>query len=124
MAESERRREYLGEFGERVIRRGEYGSKPVLRGEYAPHSPFARVEQEISPAGVGVLERLNRRETEKPRSQSVLGVYEGTQNRMAQFSTNEGDTVSVPVENVITRRSWEGTFVITRTNENYPFAYK
>lgn len=75
-------------------------------------------------ASVGVLEKLNRRDPDRPRSLSVLGVYQGAENGMATFLTNEGDTLSIPVGNVITRQSWEGTFVINRAQDGYPFAYK
>lgn len=78
----------------------------------------------ISPAGLGVLNRLAARKSPAEKSPSTIASFAGVSDGFATFITSTGDSVSMPVANVITSQAWTGTFAVTRPKFGYPYAYK
>ena len=78
----------------------------------------------IDQAGLAVLRKLSQRQSAPQRSPSETAQFVGVSNGMATFRTSTGDTVTMPVRNVITRQAWTGTFSIVRPKYGYPSAFK
>lgn len=75
-------------------------------------------------ATIAVLNRLNRRSSAPQKSPSETAQFVGVSNGMATFKTSTGDTIIMPVRNVITNQAWTGTFSIVRPKYGYPSAFK
>jgi len=78
----------------------------------------------ISEAGLSVLKKLSQRQATPDKSPSETAQFVGASNGMATFTTSTGDTVTMPVRNVITNQAWTGTFSIVRPRYGYSSAFK
>jgi len=77
-----------------------------------------------SNATLAVLRRLYNRQNKPGKSPSETAQFVGVSNGFATFSTSTGDTIIMPVRNVITNQAWTGTFSIVRPKYGYPSAFK
>lgn len=73
---------------------------------------------------LALLNRILRRKETESTPNSETGVYQGYSYGFAQFRTSLGNTVKVPIANVITRKNYTGTFLITRPENGQPSAHK
>lgn len=77
-----------------------------------------------SKAVLGVLTRLSQRQNDNLKSPSETATFLGVTNGFASFKTSKGDTIVLPVSNVITNQAWTGTFSVVRPKYGYPSVFK
>lgn len=75
-------------------------------------------------AGLMVLDKVGSRKKTQQESPYVLGRLEGISDGRVTFLTSAGDSVSVPIKNIITNRAIQGTFVVSRPVVGAAFAFK
>ena len=78
----------------------------------------------LSRAGYGVLQRLQSRQGQQGKSPSETATFLGVTNGFASFKTSKGNTIVLPVANVITNQAWTGTFSVVRPKYGYPSVFK
>ena len=78
----------------------------------------------ISKAGLSVLRKIANRQEPQQKSPSETAVFIGFESAMATFQTNGGDTIKVPLANVITNQAWDGVFSVVRPKYGYPSVFK
>ena len=77
-----------------------------------------------SDAQLSVLRKLNDRRGVTAKSPSETAVFIGVSDGFASFKTSKGDTIVLPVGNVITNQAWTGTFSVVRPKYGYPSVFK